>query len=102
MWINKLHVLYCIVLHCIALHCVVVSIIDMYPPTFSTTPRQTADMEDSSSESNTTAAASEQSSATPAESLAPPGMSVAAVKRVTADSPLDPNKLEQVIKLEMF
>ena len=49
------------------------------------------------SESNTTA--SEQSSATPAESVAPPGMSEAAVKRVTADSPLEPNKLEQVLVL---
>lgn len=70
-------------------------LLDVLLMPYSTTPRQTDDMEDSSSESNTTAAASEQSSATPAESLAPPGMSVAAVKRVTADSPLDPNKLEQ-------
>ena len=39
---------------------------------------------------------SEQSSASSPDSLAPPGMSVAAVKRVTADSPLEPKKLEQV------
>ena len=47
-----------------------------------------------STESDT--AESEQSSASSTESLAPPGMSVAAVKRVTADSPLEAKKLEQV------
>ena len=39
---------------------------------------------------------SEQSSASSLDSLAPSGMSVAAVKRVTADSPLEPKRLEQV------
>ena len=61
--------------------------------TFSTTPRQPA--VESSTESDTTA--SEQSSAAPSDSLAPPGMSEAAVKRVKGDSPLEPNKLEQVL-----
>lgn len=39
---------------------------------------------------------SEQSSAAASSSIAPPGMSLAAVKRVTADSSLEPKKLEQV------
>ena len=51
-------------------------------------------MDTPGSESDT--AESEQSSASSPDSLAPPGMSVAAVKRVTADSPLESKKLEQV------
>ena len=42
---------------------------------------------------------SDQSSTTASTvsaSQAPPGMSVVAVKRVTGDTPLEPNKLEQV------
>ena len=52
-----------------------------------------------SSESNAAAEESDQSSnTTPAtpSSEAPPGLSLAAVKRVTGDIPLEPNKLEQV------
>ena len=60
---------------------------------FSTTTRQPA--VEPSTESDTTA--SEQSSATPSDSLAPAGMSQAAVNRVKGDSPLEPNKLEQVV-----
>ena len=57
---------------------------------FSTTPRQPT--VESSSESDTTGSEPPANSA-----VAPPGMSEAAVKRVTADSPLEPNKLEQVL-----
>lgn len=60
---------------------------------FSTTSQQPS-VDTPSSESDT--AASEQSSASSLDSLAPPGMSVAALKRVTADSPLEPKRLEQV------
>ena len=63
---------------------------------FSTTPRQPIAPTDLPSGSNTTAEA-EQSSAMTSQSVAPPGLSTAAVKRVTADSPLEPNTLEQVI-----
>ncbi|XP_058950151.2 proteasome adapter and scaffold protein ECM29 isoform X1 [Pocillopora verrucosa] len=52
-----------------------------------------------SSESNAAAEESDQSSnTTPAtpSSEAPPGLSLAAVKRVTGDVPLEPNKLEQI------
>ena len=63
---------------------------------FSTTPRQPISTTDLSSGSNT-AAEAEQSSAMTSQSVAPPGLSTAAVKRVTADSPLEPNTLEQVI-----
>ena len=63
---------------------------------FSTTPRQPIAPTDLPSGSNTTAEA-EQSSALTSQSVAPPGLSTAAVKRVTADSPLEPNTLEQVI-----
>lgn len=65
---------------------------------FSTTPRQPIATTDLSSGSNTAAAAeAEQSSAMTSQSVAPPGLSTAAVKRVTADSPLESNTLEQVI-----
>ena len=60
---------------------------------FSTTSRQPA--VGPSTESDTTA--SEQSSGTSSDSLAPAGMSQAAVNRVKGDSPLEPNKLEQVV-----
>ena len=63
---------------------------------FSTTPRQPIATTDLSSGSNT-AAEAEQSSAMTSQSVAPPGLSTAAVKRITADSPLEPNTLEQVI-----
>ena len=63
---------------------------------FSTTARQPMATTDLSSGSNT-AAEAEQSSAMTSQSVAPPGLSTAAVKRVTADSPLEPNTLEQVI-----
>ena len=63
---------------------------------FSTTARQPIATTDLSSGSNT-AAEAEQSSAMTSQSVAPPGLSTAAVKRVTADSPLEPNTLEQVI-----
>ena len=63
---------------------------------FSTTQRQPIAPTDLASGSNTTAEA-EQSSAMTSQSVAPPGLSTAAVKRVTADSPLEPNTLEQVI-----
>ena len=63
---------------------------------FSTTPRQPISTTDLSSGSNT-AAEAEQSSAMTSQSVAPPGLSTAAVKRVTADSPLESNTLEQVI-----
>lgn len=63
---------------------------------FSTAPRQPIATTDLSSGSNT-AAEAEQSSAMTSQSVAPPGLSTAAVKRVTADSPLEPNTLEQVI-----
>ena len=63
---------------------------------YSTTPRQPIAPTDLPSGSNTTAEA-EQSSAMTSQSVAPPGLSTAAVKRVTADSPLEPNTLEQVI-----
>ena len=65
---------------------------------FSTTARQPIATTDLSSGSNT-AAEAEQSSAMTSQSIAPPGLSTAAVKRVTADSPLEPNTLEQVIRL---
>lgn len=51
-------------------------------------------MDTPGSESDTTE--SEQNSASSPDSLAPSGMSMAAVKRVTADSPLEPKRLEQV------
>ena len=60
---------------------------------FSTTSQQPS-VDTPGSESDT--AESEQSSASSPGSLAPPGMSTAAVKRVTADSPLEPKRLEQV------
>ncbi|XP_078353041.1 LOW QUALITY PROTEIN: proteasome adapter and scaffold protein ECM29-like [Oculina patagonica] len=47
-----------------------------------------------SAESDTTE--SEQSSTAASSSIAPPGMSLAAVKRVTGDSPLEPKRLEQI------
>ena len=63
---------------------------------FSTTPRQPIPTTDLSSGTNT-AAEAEQSSAMTSQSVAPPGLSTAAVKRVTADSPMEPNTLEQVM-----
>lgn len=63
---------------------------------FSTTARQPIATTDLSSGSNT-AAEAEQSSAMTSQSVAPPGLNTAAVKRVTADSPLESNTLEQVI-----
>lgn len=67
---------------------------------FSTTSRQPIATNDFSSGSNT-AAEAEQSSAMTSQSVAPPGLSTAAIKRVTADSPLEPNTLEQVIIIIM-
>ena len=64
----------------------------------TTTQRPNVDTSSSvtsqSPESDTTE--SEQSSPDTSSSVAPPGMSLAAVKRVTADSTLELNKLEQV------
>ncbi|XP_020604939.1 proteasome-associated protein ECM29 homolog [Orbicella faveolata] len=68
-------------------------LLDVLLMPYSTTSKQPS-VDTPGSESDT--AESEQTSASSPDSLAPPGMSVAAVKRVTADSPLESKKLEQM------